>query len=160
MGQALFYTVGRDNREAMLMAALLGAPVRSLAMRDGTPWALKYGNYFTWRGMWLIVRTSRIARPFWGVRADSLERFWEERFAVVLLTSAQRGWAFGDQEVKELVARRRWPLGRDHEFKVTGPLPEANGFASVDELRGLLRAMAPVPAPPDRAAVARPRPSH
>lgn len=123
------------------MAAMLGASARALAVLGGAPRALSYGRYFLYGDLWLLVRTSRIKKPFWGLRYGCVERFLDQPFALVLLTGAQQGWVLGKGEVLDHVANRRWPMSRDLEFKITAPACDAGRFETVDQLRSRLEAL-------------------
>ena len=122
------------------MAALLGARPRALVELDGLLRALRPGNYFQWGDLWLLVRFSRLARPFWGVDSRKLHLFRDHPYALVLLVSPQRGWLLEKNEVERRILQGRWSLARDHEYKITGPLADARRFDTVDQLRSLLGA--------------------
>jgi hypothetical protein len=122
----------------MILAAMLGAAPRGLANIGGSLKSLSYGNYFIYDGLWLIVRTSRIPRPFWGLGRGCVERFARERFGLVLLVAPQQGWLLSKDQVLERAKGRRWPISKKLEYKIAGPPSEADRFESVDELRVLL----------------------
>ena len=151
MGATLRYTVRPDTLEATLMAALLAAVPRSLRLHDGVPRALRHGNYFLLGELWLLVRTSRLARPFWGLRRRVVLDFLDAPFALVLLTAPLAGWALDREQVLAHMAQGRWSLARDQEYKITPPLPEACRFQGLKALRRRLDRAAPGdrPTPPD-----------
>jgi hypothetical protein len=138
MAETYYYHVHRKNAEAMLLAAMLGAAPRVLANIGGSLKSLSYGNYFVYNSLWLVVRISRIPRPFWGLGYGCVERFADERFGLVLLVAPQRGWLLSKEQVLKRTRARRWPISKKLEYKIAGPPPEADLFESVDELRVLL----------------------
>lgn len=147
---AATYTVSSRSMEAMLTAAALGARPRSLAIIRGVPHTLRYGAYFQYGECWLITRTSRIAPPFWGVRARVLEQFSPEPYVLLLLTDSGQGWALQRAQVHTVLAHNLWPLAADGEYKIKGAPHVGDRFESADELHGLLAAHAPAVPPPLR----------
>lgn len=122
------------------MAALLGAGARSLVQHPDGLKSLRYGTAFQYGSTLLLARTSRIAKPFWGLRYGVVHAFETLDWALALLTSAQQGWLFSKEDVREAIQARRWHLAKDLEFKISGPLPEEKRFESVDRLREMLEA--------------------
>ncbi len=123
-------------------------------MLSGGLQRLRYGSYFQYGECWLIVRTSCIDPPFWGLRAESVRFFSEASWALLLLTGPGQGWALTREQAQGCMEQKAWPLGRDGEFKIKGAPAVGERFAHPDRLRELLQEHRP---PRATVRVLRPR---
>lgn len=91
----------------------------------------KRHNYFILRGRFLIVKISRIERPFWGLGKDFVDFVNKlNNYYVVLLTSPREGWVFSKADVNANIRGDRWRLrDKDNNYKIHPPLPDRNAFA-------------------------------
>src|SRR5262245_47226395 len=64
-------------------------------------------NYFAFNGTFMMVKISRLPKPFWGVGKKFIEEFdllsrhnpSHDTYYVVLLVSPSRGWVFTKSDV-------------------------------------------------------------
>ncbi|TVM36707.1 hypothetical protein [Oceanidesulfovibrio marinus] len=94
------------------------------------------GSALLYRGrLWCIVRTSRLAVPFWGVKRHALSTFEHEPYALLLLDGPGTGWCLPRIEVEALLRRRAWPVSRAGEYKIKpANLCESSRFTSTAQL--------------------------
>ncbi len=75
-------------------------------------------NYFLLEQKFLIVKISRVCRPFWGVRKVILDKLRKVDYFLVLLKSDREGWLFSKKEVKENIEGDQWRLQKDGDYKI------------------------------------------
>ncbi len=98
----------------------------------------KRSNYFWLDGSILVIKISRSARPFWGVRREIIERLNQVNgvnYYLVLLTSSQEGFLFDKSEVNTMIRTKTWNLALDDNYKINWPLPMRNGFTNPRQAR-------------------------
>ena len=90
-------------------------------------------NYFRRNDRILIVKISRLMKPFWGVQKKVIDEVSDSNYMVVLLTSSKDGWLFFEEEVRQNIAEDRWRLASDDNYKINTPLPDQNAFCSIEQ---------------------------
>ncbi len=91
-----------------------GGPVRLERLGPGGAWLYR-------RRLWCVVRTSRIATPFWGVKPRALELFAAEAYALLLFDSPVSGWALPRVSVEAAIRAGCWPRDKRGEYKIKAP---------------------------------------
>lgn len=89
-------------------------------------------NYFLFNGKFMIVKISRIKKPFWGVGKNYIDLLNSlDDYYLVLLISPREGWVFTKSEVNAQIKSGRWHLREaDNNYKIHYPLPDSNSFFS------------------------------
>ena len=94
----------------------------------------KRGNYFQFGEQIMVVKISRIEKPFWGVRklfVDLLNNF--DDYFLVLLTPKGSGWVFRKPQINGFVGNGTWKEGANGDYKINWPLPDRYHFRSPDD---------------------------
>lgn len=93
----------------------------------------KRSNYFILRNKFLMVKISRIEKPFWGIGKDFIDFLDNSDYFLVLLVSNREGWLFSKTEVNSNIKNKKWNLREaDNNYKIHTPLPDRNSFYSPD----------------------------
>jgi hypothetical protein len=103
---------------------------------------LQRRNYFVIQNCWTIIKISRNARPFWGVRKLCIDEFSKLRtFHLILLSSSTEGWIFSKPDILEFIESGRWKVSAsDDNYKINMPLPNSNSFTTPNDcLRNIQR---------------------
>jgi hypothetical protein len=89
-------------------------------------------NYFVFNKKAMIVKISRIEKPFWGVGKKYIDIFnSQDDYYLVLLVSSREGWVFTKSEVNSRIINEQWKLeGKKTDYKIHFPLPDRNSFFS------------------------------
>lgn len=90
-------------------------------------------NYFVLNKIPLIVKISRLDKPFWGVGGNYIDFFNSryQEYLLVLLISKCSGWFFRKKEINNFITTERWRLRiTDNNYKIILPLPDNNRFYS------------------------------
>ena len=124
------------DRDIAQFVAVIGATEPSQEDEHYAWWKalFKRSNYFSFNGKFMIVKISRIKKPFWGVRKELVDLFnsfnSQDEYYLVFLVSPRVGWVFTKSEVNAHIRSKRWKLAKDNNYKIHVPLPESNSFFS------------------------------
>ena len=96
----------------------------------------KRPNYFILNGVFVIIKISRSAKPFWGVGKKYIDLLNNaENYFLILLVSNQEGWFFDKSQINNNIEKGRWNLReKDNNYKINFPLPDKNSFNSPSNL--------------------------
>jgi hypothetical protein len=92
-------------------------------------------NYFVHDKGFMIIKISRVEKPFWGVGKvyiDFLNEY-DVNFFLVLLESEKSGYVFDKQNINRMILRKDWGLASDNNYKINSPLPERFLFRNVKQ---------------------------
>lgn len=83
-------------------------------------------NYFIHDKGFMIIKISRVEKPFWGVGKVYLDFLNEHdvNFYLVLLESEKSGYVFDKQNINRIIQRKEWGLASDNNYKINSPLPD------------------------------------
>jgi hypothetical protein len=96
----------------------------------------KCHNYFFLASQFLIVKISRIKKPFWGVGKEFIDFLnGQDNYYLVLLTRSNDGWVFSKAEVNMNIRNSKWKVGEDGDYKINTPLSDLNKFAGPKTFR-------------------------
>ncbi len=92
------------------------------------------GNYFRHPGGFLIVKISRVDRPFWGLGKQYVDFLNDalDNYYLVLLDSASSGYVFSKDEINSQIKRGNWRLSKT-DYKINMPLPTRNAFRTTEQ---------------------------
>jgi len=100
-----------------------------------------HANYFILDKLGIIIKISRIPKPFWGVGKKYIELFNSkfDDFVLVLLDSETSGWYFRKNSINNFINQQKWRLSEtDHHYKIVLPLPDENRFQSINDFSSKL----------------------
>lgn len=122
------------DKDIAEFVAAIGAKAPSSVSENYAKWKaiFKRSNYFLFNGKFIIVKISRIKKPFWGVGKDFIDLLNSlDDYYLVLLISPREGWVFAKSEVNAHIKNGRWNLREaDNNYKIHYPLPDSNSFFS------------------------------
>ena len=129
-----------DKDEVSRFARMIGATRMVLQTTSNERRLFSRRNYFEIPTARLIIKISRLERPFWGVGVQQIEVL-EKRgvYFLILLTSVKQGWFLSHAEIQELRSGPKtacWSRGTDeneYQYKINPPLPNSNWFNSPEE---------------------------
>ena len=92
-------------------------------------------NYFRHNKGFMIIKISRIEKPFWGVGKEYIDFLndLDISYFLVLLDSEKSGYVFDKREINRMIKRREWGLAKDDNYKINSPLPNKYLFLNVDQ---------------------------
>ena len=96
-------------------------------------------NYFTFPETenLLIIKISRIAKPFFGVDKRVIEYADKniEVFYLILLSSEKTGWVYSKEDIKKALKNNRWSYSsNDYNYKIgTNAIDDRYWFNSIPE---------------------------
>jgi hypothetical protein len=118
--------------DIIAFAEMVGAtePSPSDALHKSFRRVFKRHNYFFLKSCFLIVKISRIPKPFWGLGKEFIDFANQlDNYFVVLLVSPREGWVFSKSEVNANIRSERWKLREAHNnYKIGPSLPDRNIF--------------------------------
>lgn len=126
----------RIDPEIQAFALAVGARVPDPCTEVGRQWRniFKRGNYFIFRDKLMIVKISRLEKPFWGVGHRYIfENDFSGDYYLVLLTPKGAGWSFRKSQVENLIGNGTWKQGNNGDYKINCPLPDKYHFFSSDD---------------------------
>lgn len=87
-------------------------------------------NYYKHSQGFMIIKISRIEKPFWGVGKFYIDFLNDLKisFFLVLLDSEKSGYVFNEKEVNRFIDRKEWRLASDDNYKISVPLPDRYYF--------------------------------
>jgi hypothetical protein len=92
----------------------------------------KKDNYFVFKGHILVIKISRIKKPFYGVGKEFIDFFNTGKldYFLVLLTSNHSGWIYSKNEVNGKIKNNEWRLRpQDNNYKINyGKLDDKDYF--------------------------------
>ncbi len=96
---------------------------------------LKRPNYFRFLKNLMIVKISRLEKPFWGVGKPYIDLFNEHcnDYYLVLLAGDGSGWVFRKAQVNSMVENGTWKEAKDNNYKMNTPLPDSYHFHSAND---------------------------
>ena len=128
------------TNEVASFAKAIGAVRMVLQTSSDERRLFSYPNYFQIPSGRLIIKISRIKRPFWGVGMKQIEILEKHGvYYLVLLVSDKEGWFLSHVEIKKLRLGPKmpcWSEGNDkneNQYKINPPLPDVNWFNSPEE---------------------------
>ena len=98
-------------------------------------------NYFLHPNGFLVVKISRIKKPFWDLTKGIVDFLNVHlSYHVILLKSASQGWAFSKHEVAAYTSSKEWNLdSTGKQYKIHMPLPDNRLFFGPKGCQNLLR---------------------
>lgn len=91
----------------------------------------KRGNYFQFHEKFMIVKISRLTKPFGRVSKLILDLLNNaDDYFLVLLTPRGSGWVFRKVQVNGLTGNGTWKVAADGNYKINSPLPDRYHFRS------------------------------
>ena len=94
----------------------------------------KRSNYFLLGNKFLMVKISRLEKPFWGIGKKFIDFLNNTDYFLVLLVSNREGWVFSKAEVNSNINNKKWNLREaDNNYKIHSPLPDRNSFYSPEK---------------------------
>ena len=87
-------------------------------------------NYFMHSSGFLVIKLSRIKKPFWGLTREIMETLNRHfSYNLILLVSASQGWIFSKTEIIHNLESKHWSLdSKGEQYKIHPPLPDSNIF--------------------------------
>ena len=135
------------DREIREFIDSIGAsePNRSEKNYDLFRTVFKRSNYFRLNSKFLIIKVSRIEKPFFGVSKDILDILDDMNignYFLVLLVSNSEGWIYSKSEIKTNINSSVWKASeKDNNYKIHyATLRDYNLFASPLEFLNILGA--------------------